>query len=260
MTHENLLARIQKMLALSKSAQEIGSVEEAATAASLAQKLMVENKIEMADLADLGEDEIPIFEYDVLAEEGGKSPRAWKWDLLVGIANNNFCNVLKWGASFQVGQRPGTGMSRGKLMLFGKKPDVEAVLYMYRWLVKEVDKLAKRAGKTQYDSDTDGSKRTWMDCFRKGAATEIDIILTLKRREQEKHLRSMGKQTTVLVKADSEVTEYVESKFKICHRQRSVSNWSDSGYNQGTKAARSINLDSGVGLQAPAKQLKGDGK
>lgn len=255
MTRESLLARVQKMLALSKSAKEIGSVEEAATAAALAQKLMVDNKIEMADLEDLGFDEIPIIEYDVLAEEGGKSPRAWKWDLLYGIAKNNFCDVLKWGSSFQVGQRPGTGMSKGKLMLFGKKPDVEAVLYMYRWLAREVDKLAKKAGKTQYNPATDSSKRTWMDCFRKGAANEIDEILTRKRREQEQMFAKA--QVTALVKADGEVTEFVGNKFKVHHRQRSVSNWSSSGYNQGQQAARNINLNSGVGINAPAKKLKG---
>lgn len=254
MTREDLLVRIQKMLSLSESARKIGSVEEAATAASLAQKLMVENKIEMADLADLDADETPIVEYDVLAEEGGKSPRAWKWDLLYGIAKNNFCSVLKWGAQFDVGQAPGTGMRKGRLMLFGKKGDVEAVLYIYRWLVKEVDKLAKKAGKTIYDAQIDGSKRTWMDCFRKGAAGEIGTILNRKRREQEEAFANA--QVTALVKADDEVADYIHDNYRVSYRQRRVSNWSDSGYSQGIRAAHNINLDSSAGLNAPAKKLK----
>jgi hypothetical protein len=135
---------------------------------------------------------------------------------------------------------------------------VEAVLYIYRWLAKEVDKLAKKAGQSVYNPELDGSKRTWLDCFRKGAASEIDHILTGKRREQEANLRNQGRQTTALVKADDEVEEHVKATYKISYAKRSISNWSTDGYSAGRQAAHSIDLDSGAGLSAPAKKLKGE--
>jgi hypothetical protein len=263
MTTESIIAKIQKLLAL---AGNNPSANEAAAAAAMAQKLMLEHKLSMSAVemsASAGE---PIVEYDVLADEGGRSPRQWKVNLLGAICNNNFCRSVYWSARFHVGENKHLNrghMSRGKMVIFGKRSDIDTVLYLYQWLVNEVERLAKKAkqqikdehGPNSYKEEV--SIRSWTDSFRKGCVTTISTKMYLQRKHQEESIRN-SVACTALVKVEQEtkrVDKYVEDHYKI-GAPRSMPLADRDGYSAGQTAASSIDLSGGKGrLGSPAKQI-----
>lgn len=270
MTRESVIEKIQKLLAL---AGNNPSMNEAALAAAMAQKLMLEHKLSMSELEMDERDDEPIVEHDVLRDERGRSPRQWKVTLLNGIANNNSCMAVYWSARFHVGENKHLNrgkMTRGKLVVFGKKSDVDTVLYLYQWLVKEVEQLSKKAKaqlKDEIDvgyNDEEISVRTWADSFRKGCADTISNKLYAQRKAQEQQIRSQaGAACTALVRIDKqakEVEKFVESKYKVSKSGKKMTA-DEEAYIAGREAAKNIDLDGSKGkLTAPAKQIEGGKK
>jgi len=263
MTRESVIEKITKLLALSENNP---SVNEAAAAAAMAQKLMLEHKLSLSELEMDAEEDEPVIEHDVLRDEGGRSPRQWKITLLCAIAANNFCRTVYWSARFHVGDNKHLNhgrMQRGKMVVFGKKSDVDTVLYLYAWLVREVESLSKKAKQELYNSGADEeveSIRTWADSFRKGCSSTISLKLYLQRKRQEAEIKAQaGAACTALVRVDKqekEVDRYIKSKYKIRSSAPSFSA-DEEAYEAGQRAAQSIDLNPGAKkLGSPAKQLK----
>jgi hypothetical protein len=141
-----VLSRVEKLLALATSS----NVHEAALAASRAQALIEEHRLEelLAERADAG---VEIGE-DTL--ESVRRPRTWRAVLGQGIASNNGCICY----SVVVG-------SETELRVVGRDADRAAVRTLFAWLAPRIEWLSATHGPNK--------SRAWHDAFRVGAATEV---------------------------------------------------------------------------------------
>jgi hypothetical protein len=236
---EKLVDRIRKLMELGDEGRN-NSVNEAATAAALAQKLMFENKISMAEL-EIDESEDPIIERDVWASEKAKRVTTWKNHLLAGIAFNNFCRLVNRRSRYN-GFKNAT---KAQVLIYGRQQDVESVLYMYQYLVKEVERLCLQEAAKNFEPKEPGRKK-WSNSFRIGAADTIGMRLSQERRAQE--VKAAESFTALIKREDAAVKAYVHQKHPHLRRGPSVTISDGGGYGAGQRAGRDINLRGGKGL------------
>lgn len=248
MTQSKLIDRIQKLLRLSKNNP---SVAEAALAASMAQRLMAEHKISMAEIDTDDSKDDPIIKYDILSEEGRKIPYQWRRNLLNGVAKANFCSVVYSGQRFTGNGIGGNGA--GHLWIIGTKTDIDTVRYVYQWLIKEINKLCKKNGAEIFGKGN--LSRKWMNSFRIGAANEIYAILKAKKDEL---MREWGAtKCTALVRASDAVENWMSKNMNVRTVADKNKNLDYNGYISGQRAARSIDLSDKQQLDASKIQLNG---
>jgi len=149
---EALLARVQKLLALSTSS----NVHEAAAAAAMAQALIEAHHLQ--DLLDraarAADDERQVDDGRDAPLEVGRRLRRWKTVLATVLAEHNAC--VAWTEE------------RGRetaLCLAGRAADREVVAALYAWLVVRIEWLSATWGA--------GRDRHWHEAFRIGAAEVI---------------------------------------------------------------------------------------
>jgi hypothetical protein len=243
MTGEKTLSLLTKLKAM---AQQTASPAEAAVAAAQLQRLMLQHKISEAEIADPDDgDEIVVVD---AMDQGQRQPTSWRLLLLAAIARGCFCRVTRL-ASTTYGQR-------GAMNVWGRQGDVEAVLYQYRYLCREVDRLADEgwAEERHVLSLRMPSARGWKHSFRRGA------VATIARRLDEQQAADragLSSQSTALVRqADAAVARAVEERCGKLKTAKIGGKVQASGYNAGRLAAHSVNLTAGRGrLGAPAPQL-----
>ena len=176
--------------------------------------------------------------------------------------------------------------------VFGHKSDVDTVVYMYRYLCKEIARLAREGVDKWHDlavqdykeqvseigirigrgeaSERRASvlvgqldkplKRRWLNAFRNGAVHTICQRLREQRKAQEEALKdtAAGEQCAVLVKRqDAAVQAHIERLFPKLGKGSRTAPFSDGdGYTAGCEAGRDVSLGSGKALRAKAPQLK----
>lgn len=230
-----ILDKIRKLLALSESSNP----HEAAMAAGRAADLMTRHQVAEAEL-DLGEEGS-----NDVTEAGAERMRqkvAWKGTLIYGLAKAFGCSSY-WNRSSQ------SGVS---LRLVGRKSDIDAALYMYQYLTKEVERLTNQAWEVAWQIDT---ARVWKGSFRKGCARTISDRLIAARAETIRDLRNEGKSTTALIKISDALTIYVKKLGLRAGRMAAAG--SSDGYGAGKRAGKSVDIGgSKKGLGGPRKQLK----
>jgi len=195
MTMQDILKKIGKLLKLAES----GNVNEAATAAAQAQKLMDKYKIETcaSEDADLEEEDI-IHPGDPLEAASGQLAR-WKSQLAGILARASQCRIYL---------SPGRG-----IIIVGRESDIGSVRYLYRFLTREIDRLCNR--------DCKGCGRTYRNNFRLGA---IDALRE-KLREQKRNTEFEARQSATGV-PDERALVRVETAIKrIEKRAKDVEVW-----------------------------------
>lgn len=254
---EKIIDRIKKLLALAASSNE----HEAANAAARAAELMVEHQIEMAEVNVIGAGEETPEPMDSAVTDPVKNA-LWKGIISHGIALANGCGSLYARAE------------RGKVLKFyGPASAVAACVYVFHYLVNEVERLADAGWETALEenpmhSPTPGEKKRWTTSFKRGAAGVIqDRLKTLREDTFERMRRAftargdVQKSTAlVLVKAQAqEVVKYGREKFNIrgqgfVNIRAGVSD--ANAYERGKAAGRDVNLGGNRALGAGARQLR----
>lgn len=153
----DIIEKIRKLLALSKSA----NASEAATAAALAQKLMAKYRLQPHDVNDpvelLRRDPEPL-----LVWTGVRKPPVWLGVLARGVCESNGCTVVlersardKWTA-----------------WVFGLESDCATARYLTAWLRSEVERLTIKNYRAhmapvefQYACDKHGA-RSFVRCLK----------------------------------------------------------------------------------------------
>lgn len=272
MERDALLDKLSKLLRL--AGHRNTNPHEAANAAAAAQRIMLEHKISRAEV-NL-DDDAPMVVSDVKATSGGQRVVTWKLRLLNYVASNSFCRLTYNG---------------GIMNVYGRRGDVDAVIYLYKYLEREIDRLAAGEGKqaqqkrairdyfggalaladeeiAALDSDDlaelareagGQASRRWTNSFRLGAVHTIGLRLAQQRREQEASLLGRGKCTALIRRADAEVDAFLK---RLCPHLRTVQrrvSVDDRAYASGMVAGRTVALNAGARLEAPAKQLRGQG-
>lgn len=187
----DVLKRIRRALALAQS----DNVNEAANAAALAQSLMLEHKIEMADLALNGEKAAPeeVIEASV---EGNRMTRAkasrWRISLADRIARVFHCKVYFNTGTDHIG-------------VMGHVSNVQATQYLQQYLSLEIQRLCEMGWAAIKASAAQAEREgglpvelpratVWKNSFRDGAVHAVGEKLS---REALKNRIRMGEASPV---------------------------------------------------------------
>lgn len=123
-----IIEKIKKLLALSKSS----NANEAATAAALAQRLMAQHRLQPADVLDGPEltllDPIPLIVW-----KSRRLPPTWVSGMAARLSALNGCAIIM----------DRIGYDQWALKVSGQKTDVEALRFMFAWLLSEVTRLTE---------------------------------------------------------------------------------------------------------------------
>jgi len=238
MTKERLLDKLAKIKAHAESAEKIGNEEEAHAFATMLQRMLHQNKLEMTDIKfeELDTDE-PISEHriDYLSypDIELKSARCqWMEQLASIIARAHFCRILVHRGS-------------SRITLVGRQSDAAVAEYMFVTLIRATKRLAtkahgkfyrevlKRDGHTRAAS---GYKASYIKAF----------INRLAQRYEEEQNRTVESSSMALVrvrKSDKAVSDYMDEL--NCREAAALSrnlNFNNDGAQAGRAAADNINL------------------
>lgn len=240
MSHDKIIDRIRKLLALSKSANE----HEAAMAAGQAADLMLKHEIEEASLCD-AEDTPEGVESETL--EKGKQHTSWKRVLANGLCQSFGCQSY--------GDRL-SGMA--KTIIVGQPSKLATIRYMYQYLVAEIERLANATYRAHARFTTE-SARSWKNAFRLGASSAIYKRLLAQREETHAAARIAGQGSALVVVKRSEeaVAAYIKKAVPNLRSSGRASCSSRSGFGAGKSAGERVSLGGGHGLGAGTKQLGG---
>lgn len=166
-TPDSILAKIKKLQAL--TTERGATPEEAATAAAKAQALLFEHNLQQADVdtkEQAGPD--PYGKVETTLEGANRNTVTWRRTLLYTIAKHNFCTAI-------------TLPNQTKMIVIGKRSNVETVLYLNHILVREIERLAVEAGRTVLSN-----RAAYMVSFCRGAVSTIHRRLAEQQQESER--------------------------------------------------------------------------
>lgn len=260
--NEKIIDKIRKLLRLAESSD----VNEAATAAGAAQRLMEAHQIDQAMVAlededaptGSGEDE-PIRQFD--DEEAlhvWARLASWKLQLTWAVASVNGCRTFQgytWDKS--------KGRSMRTIGIVGRPSDVATVRYLCTYLLAEIDRLCKSA--------SGGKGRTWANCFRLGAVHEVRRRLQeAKRRARMEARAKLQGNIKALVRLDKalanidgrceEIDAWMKEHMNIYAASSSRYRSDVGGWMEGREAGTQIDLGSGGASIASGARALGPGK
>lgn len=234
---------VDKILALRRlSENRSATAAEAANAAARVQELMLKHQITEASLGVIdqavGWDRQPLY--------AAKKNSKWRTSLAVGIANLNGCKALR-GVSLH-------GMVQ--ITLVGRASDVEVVRYLYAFLEREIDRLAKEYLKSEQRPY--GSGMLIGESYRLGCVNRVVDRLQDQKASVVSEARESGQQAAlVLVDArEAAVEEWVSKNAPKRHAPKKVlvdtRSWS-----AGTLAADRISIHSAIEVQSAGCSVSG---
>lgn len=242
-TPDSILAKIKKLQAL--TTDRGATPEEAATAAAKAQALLFEHNLSQCDVdtkEQAGPD--PYGKVETSLEGANRNAVTWRRTLLYTIAKHNFCTAI-------------TLPNQTKMIVIGKRSNVETVLYLNHILVREIERLAVEAGKTVLTN-----RASYMTSFCRGAVSTIHKRLQEQQAESEQTATSptntRGAGNAVAIRTMSQelnkaVTHFYPQGLRTSSVRRRVG--SMDGYRSGQQAGAGISMHRGVGSRSAAGYL-----
>lgn len=242
MNIETITARVRKLLKLSENNN---SPQEAAAAGAAAQRLIDQHNLSQAMLEletpTLAADE-PIQDFGKLGANLDDVTGRWGSWLAMVVCKANAVQPYKSGS---------------RLHLIGRASDVETVRYLYAYLVREVDQLARKYK---------GTGRTWLNNYRLGVVSAISDAFKAQKdafeREAREHAATPGALVLVnqgLAKVETRmatVTAWQKAHVKLYARSSSRSTYDGNARAQGVRDGRSISINGSRGsLASGAKRL-----
>jgi len=169
---DNVVAKIQKLLALSHSSNE----HEAALAAAKAQDLMFRYELATADVNGVEVDVQPVGKSGTVIINEGHRGVNWKMDLMGAIVNTSFC---KWIVNWHT---PRPNFTRTTATIIGRPGDIDVVTYTFNYLVGELERLSG-----EYTAAYVGSyhKITVRNSWLMGAAAGVSSKLNAEYRARQ---------------------------------------------------------------------------
>lgn len=242
-TPDTILAKIKKLQAL--TTERGATPEEAATAAAKAQALLFEHNLSQCDVdtkEQAGPD--PYGKVETTLEGANRNTVTWRRTLLYTIAKHNFCTAI-------------TLPNQTKMIVIGKRSNVETVLYLNHILVREIERLAIEAGKTVLTN-----RAAYMVSFCRGAVSTIHRRLQEQQSESERtatsttNARSAGNAVairTMSQELNKAVTHFYPQGLRTSTTRSRVG--SMDGYRSGQQAGAGISMHRGVGSRSAAGYL-----
>ena len=219
---ENILMKVQRMLMLAEGAT---NEHEAALAAAMAQKFMLQHDLCIEDLGEITEEDTKILEESVY--ETGRMAN-WKLDLFCGVARSFGCRPLIV-----------TGYRSRTLRLVGTKANMAVARSTFEYLVSTVDRLAKR--------EVSGEGRSVISAYKLGVAT---TVVSRLKQQAEENAKEVNKAATaagtelVLVK-DAALKEHM-SRYSGSSYRSPRNPVNTYGYRLGKKHGQRVSLNSQI--------------
>lgn len=227
---------VDKILALKRlSENQSATPAEAASAAARVQELMLKHKISEADVGTR-EETVQWFP-DALYE--AKRESKWRSTLASGLARINGCRVMK-------GLGP-NGTRR--LSLIGYEGDVEVVRYLFKYLERETERLARKYLRTE--GPLPGRGRHAGESYRMGCALKLIQILDAQKAATVAEAEQAGLTgaLTVIDQRDAALQQWMDAKG--CKRVPVERVDVDApAFHAGAKAADTIPLRTAIESQA----------
>ena len=239
--NSKIIDKIKKLLSLSKSDNE----HEAANAAAAAAGLMAQHQISIATLGEDDGDTIDDTLGTFYVDNSASRKVVWKGSIAFGVAASFGCQYY-WS-----GPHP---------TMVGRKGDVDAVKYIYAYLVREVNRLAEKSW-DEYPLKDYESARAYKTSFRTGATLIVRKRLQESRKEnlsnEKVNADELKMNAIVKVEANDEaIKEFYKDLSKGFGRFNASNTVSSlSGLNAGKKAGNSINLGNNKGLNGGSNKL-----
>jgi len=225
--------RIKKLLQLADT-QKNSNIEEAASAAAMAQMLMEKYRIAEAMLDTHSEEEI---QCKILLDTG--APRAWKVILSNILAKSNGCYIVC--------------QTDDRVTLIGEDRDIEVIQSLYTYLARELSLLCINSMLAQKARIGIYPNTNYVEGFYLGAITTLDNRLKEANQkvrkeeydnatsEEERELldTALARLDTRLQKAESWVKDNLEVKID----KVKFDNINYQGYQAGRKAGDVVSLD-----------------
>lgn len=249
MANEQIIEKLRKLIAMERSARDIGSLAEAEAFASKIQEFLSKFKLEMSEVElNLQEESDPIdWEYVSTDDAGFRTLKTnvyWQILLANGIAKANSCKMIR--------------ASRNSNVVFaGRQSDRELckILFLYLLeLAKEMNDKAAKSYKretlnnvqTLYGSmDIDPSKlRRLQKEFKQSWYVGFAEAVSKRFIEKWEEMKAQYAQSAAIIHIDQTkklVDEFCAGKIRRGRgMNQNVSN--QSGYDQGKASGASINL------------------
>jgi hypothetical protein len=225
---ESVIDRIRKLMAL---AEKNSNVNEAATAAAMAQSLLFKHKLCQADIQadDEPEDALGTADFDTPGH-------LWRKSLVHGISRAFYCRAVTLSGK------------RKTVRIVGKLSDTQSVIYLAQYLINEIETLAKGVA---------GQGKAYVNAFKVGCVATIIARLDAQRKEQDRTVQETASESTALVlKNDAvAVSRYFHTLFPKTVKGRGPVARDGGGYEAGKQAGANVSLGGGRGLSAKTKQI-----
>lgn len=223
MNRPELIDKIQKLRSLANSNS---SLEEAASAARIAEKLIQANSIDEAELeAKTGSSEFPIEDPDPFTDWKLRQT-VWQSSLLVALATAYDCKgILKDGVDGSYG-----------FYAVGRPSALATLRYQYSYFRLELTRLANALAPSYLRA---GSGKTWYKSFFLGAVSAIKASLVSAKTE----VRSQASSSALIVLNQHaiEAANKFKELYPRTHKTQSANNIDPQAYAMGKQA--------GAGLQ-----------
>lgn len=207
-----IMSKIKKLKAMYEGAKKIGSENEAATAAALLNKLLLQYNLSMDEL-DLSEKpKDPILDEVISGFEYKSIGGEWENRLTNVLCRHNLCQSYVYGGSYK------------RLLIVGRKENLELVKWLLSMLKERYVAFSKEAYKAYKESSdykyTRYSKDRFQRSYLLGCAEGLDAKLTEERKREEREDEKFAVQVNALVVQNKgAITTYVTEKFgKTGHR------------------------------------------
>lgn len=214
---------------LKNLADRAGTPEEAAVAATKLQELLLRHNIEMQSL----DDTTPKDEYiqeDFLINEN-RNHKTWAFNLYFNIAQAHQCEALV--EHYKKGSIP-------KMLIVGRRHNIQIVNYLYDYLSSEIKRLADTASTRTI---LQGERASYKRAFCVGAG----IVVSKRVRTMFEKIKTESFQNNAIMVVED---FKVKAKFKELYpHQRKGAKTSITSYNgllAGKKAGESISLNRGI--------------
>lgn len=237
----DVLKQIRTLLEI---AERKNDVNEAASAAAIAQSLMMKHNIERADLeiAGLEQEENIIGEF-IDDSSSGQRRISWHGQLVNSLCKAFDCTCLWHGTNLKV---------------IGRAGNVQTVRYMFSYLKNEIERLMPIYKEREGVVGRTGAK-TWSNNFKIGAVHAIHSRLLENKRTEEKKYSDTNSCALLFIKKDEErIGNYLSHNHPNLRERKVTYRANASGYMAGQEAGQTIEFNNNSrGLKARSEQLDG---
>ena len=220
MANSKIVEKIKKILAL---ANDKGATpEEAATAAAMAQRMMMQHQIEEADLVEKGQKQLDPIAYEIFYDSARVD--TWIQQLANSIAPAFCCVVLL---------SPGRGLG-----IVGRPENREAYKVTFDYLKEAVHKMAvATCPKTIHG-------RRWANSYGMGCSVKIHQRVKEERAALKAAADAMNDYAIIILREDDLAREFVKNQMQTKAGNKSQADFDPNGYTKGYVDGDKVNLGS----------------